>query len=221
MNVLVVDNFDESACGCESLLRQLAPNMTIYRAQSLRDAIGRITDYAHIDLIVWHACKQTEAQFRLMRRLAEMAMGVPIIIFAKATGPAQIAMAIQSGANGYVPLPGRKALIVEILRLVISGGTYFPASGLTDKLRDDVSAGRRRSAPVELHRRLTPRQKDVLALLVEGRTNREIAESLGIAEATAKLHVSALLRIMDVRTRDEAIQLSRPGVPSGQPGAGA
>jgi len=210
MYVLVADSSSESACGCGSLLQQIDPGVTVYRAASLQDTLDRIKDYARIDMIVWHAREQTEEKFRLVRRLAEMAMGIPIVILAKVSGPAQVALAIQSGANGYIPLPSRKALIVEVLRLVLSGGTYFPGSMLTDKVRDELAVSRKRNVREELRRGLTPRQRDVLELLVAGRTNKEIAESLGIAEATAKLHVSALLRIMDVRSRDEAIQITGP-----------
>jgi len=211
MYVLVADSSSKSACGCGSLLQQLDPGVTVYRAASLGETLDRIKDYARIDMIVWHARAQTEEKFRMVRRLAELAMGIPIVILAKSAGPAQVAMAIQSGANCYIPLPSRKALIVEVLRLILSGGTYFPGSMLTDKVREEAAISRKRNVREELRRGLTPRQKDVLELLVEGRTNKEIAESLGIAEATAKLHVSALLRIMDVRSRDEAVQITGPG----------
>ena len=212
MDVLVADSSDASACGYTSLLQQLNPDVTIYRATSLSNALDHVKDQPRIDMIVWHAREQTEEKFRLVRRLAELAMGIPIVILAKASGPAQVAMAIQSGANGYIALPSRKGLIIEILRLILSGGTYFPASMLTDKMRGAAASGKHRSAAEDIRRGLTPRQKDVLELLVKGRTNKEIAGSLGIAEATAKLHVSALLRAMDVRSRDEAIQLTRSGI---------
>ena len=212
MDVLVADSSDASAYGCTALLQQLNPDVTIYRATSLSNALDHVKDQPRIDMIVWHAREQTEEKFRLVRRLAELAMGIPIVILAKASGPAQVAMAIQSGANGYIALPSRKGLILEILRLILSGGTYFPASMLTDKVRGAAASGKHRSAAEHIHRGLTPRQKDVLELLVKGRTNKEIAGSLQIAEATAKLHVSALLRAMDVRSRDEAIQLTRSGI---------
>jgi DNA-binding NarL/FixJ family response regulator len=213
MHVLLADNSDESACGCQALLRRIDRDVTIYRATSLIDTLTSVKDCPRIDLIVWHACEQTEEKFRLVRRLADTVMGIPIVIFAKTTAAAQVAMAIRAGANGYIALPTRRALIVEILRLVLSGGTYFPTSVLADKLQEDeTSLAVHQSVQEEARRGLTPRQKDVLELLVEGRTNKEIADSLGIAEATAKQHVSALLRAMQVRTRDEAIQLARPDI---------
>lgn len=52
--------------------------------------------------------------------------------------------------------------------------------------------------------KLTPRQRDVLSLLIKGKSNKEIARDLGIAEATTKIHVVALLRAMGARNRTEA-----------------
>jgi DNA-binding NarL/FixJ family response regulator len=56
---------------------------------------------------------------------------------------------------------------------------------------------------------LTPRQKDVLSLLARGRSNKEIARMLGIAEATIKIHTAALLRVLGVRNRTEAAVVAR------------
>jgi DNA-binding NarL/FixJ family response regulator len=210
MFVLLADSSNESACGCGSLLRELDCDATIYRALSLNEALTQLKIHPRLDLIVWHACVQTDEAFELARSMADMAMGVPIVILSKVKSPAQLGRAMQSGVNGYICLPARRALILEILRLVLSGGAYFPASILIDRIQEDAAPGSRRIVPEDAPRSLTPRQKDVLGLLVDGRTNREIAGSLGISEATAKLHVSALLRAMDVRTRDEAVRRARP-----------
>ena len=212
MYVLLADRSDESACGCESLLREVNSNATIFRARCLHDALPVATRHPQLDLIVWHAGQQKEEDFHLIRNLADLAVGIPIVVFAKQATPVQVAMAMQSGINGFILLPTQRVLIIEILRLVVSGGTYFPASLVTDRVREGMELGGERSIKNDAPRRLTPRQQDVLELLVEGRTNKEIADSLGIAEATAKLHVSALLRAMEVRTRDEAIQRLRPSV---------
>lgn len=210
MNVLLADNSNESACGCESLLRELDFGTTIHRAMSLRDALMRVKDLPQLDLIVWHAGVQTDEKFSRLRGLAAMAMGVPIVVLAKESSPVQLGMAIHAGVKGYVALPARRPLIIEILRLVCSGGVYFPAAMLIDRLCEDSKPATRVIVQTDTRRELTQRQKDVLGLLIDGRTNREIADSLGIAEATAKLHVSALLRAMNVRNRDEAVRQARP-----------
>jgi DNA-binding NarL/FixJ family response regulator len=210
MNVLLADNSNESACGCEALLHELDIDATIHRAMSLVEALTLVKDIPELDLIVWHAGVQTDQKFSRLRSLADLAMGVPIIVLAKESSPAQLGMAIRAGVNGYIALPVRRPLIIEILRLILSGGVYFPASMLIDRLREDDTPATGCVAPADTPRELTRRQKDVLGLLVDGRTNREIADSLGIAEATAKLHVSALLRAMNVRSRDEAVRQARP-----------
>lgn len=210
MNVLLADNSNESACGCESLIRELDLDAMIHRALSLRDALTLVKDLPQLDLIVWHAGVQTDVKFGRLRSLADLAMGVPIIVLAKESSPAQLGMAIHAGVNGYIALPARRPLIIEIVRLILSGGVYFPASMLIDRLRENGAPAVCRLGHADMRRELTQRQKDVLGLLVDGRTNREIADSLGIAEATAKLHVSALLRAMNVRNRDEAVRQARP-----------
>ena len=177
---------------------------------SLRESVPLVKDHPQLDLIVWHACTHTDEKFRLLRSLADMAMGVPIVLLAKQPSPSLLGMALQAGVNGYIALPARRALIIEILRLVLSGGVYFPASMLIERQRDDSAPAARRVVQADTRRELTQRQKDVLGLLVDGRTNREISDALGIAEATAKLHVAALLRAMNVRTRDEAVRQARP-----------
>lgn len=212
MLVLLADGSNESACGCESLLREVNADATIFHARCLRDTLPVARAHPQLDLIVWHASRQTDEDFRLVRNLADMAVGIPIVVFAKQAGAVQVAMAMQAGINGYVLLPTQRALIIEILRLVVSGGTYFPASLLTDRVREEVAFGGERNVKIKSPRSLTPRQQEVLELVIEGRTNREIAGTLGIAEATAKLHVSALLRAMNVRTRDEAIQRARSAI---------
>ena len=72
MNVLLADNSNESACGCESLLRELDLGATIHRAMSLRDALTLVKDLPQLDLIVWHAGVQTNEKFSRLQSLAAM-----------------------------------------------------------------------------------------------------------------------------------------------------
>ena len=58
----------------------------------------------------------------------------------------------------------------------------------------------------ELYEALTPREKDVLALLADGYRNREIAERLGISEHTVKFHLAAIVGKLGASTRTEAVR---------------
>ena len=93
------------------------------------------------------------------------------------------------------------------MRLVLAGGVYVPteSSGL-DGLRPRPVA-----KPAELG--LTVRQADVLKLLVQGKPNKLICRDLRLSEGTVKVHVSAILRALNVHTRTQVvIELARRGV---------
>lgn len=100
--------------------------------------------------------------------------------------------------------------------------SLMPASGPVGK-RGSASAkrepgGGRQDAAWQGHGRLTHRQREVLVLLAQGRTNREIALELNIAEVTAKLHVHRIFRVLKVKNRTEAALIARNRIPGG--GAG-
>ena len=83
--------------------------------------------------------------------------------------------------------------MVNALRLVCSGGMYLPPELLA------ANPGRR-AAP-----QLTRRESEVLALMLEGKSNKRIARELDMAEATVKNHVTAILRMLGATNRTEAV----------------
>lgn len=125
----------------------------------------------------------------------------------------QVLHYIAEGFHGFISKLQRDDEIVEAIQEVLAGRLAVPR-GLTPFA--SASEGHRfREAP---QRRagsqqdpfgLTRRQKEVLALLADGLSNREIAQALHIAEPTAKIHVSALMRTLNVRNRTEAAVLAK------------
>ena len=108
-------------------------------------------------------------------------------------GDADIHRALESGAQGYVIKGMPYQTLVDALQRVHKGGRFLPppvARALASRLPDsDLSA----------------REQEVLRLLASGKTNKDIASSLGIAEATVKCHVSAILVRLNVSDRTEAV----------------
>lgn len=126
----------------------------------------------------------------------------------------QVLHYIAEGFHGFISKLQRDDEIVEAVHEVLAGRLAVPR-GLTP-FGSSVEGYGAREAP---QRRaggsqqdpfgLTRRQKDVLALLADGLSNREIAQALHIAEPTAKIHVSALMRTLNVRNRTEAAVLAK------------
>ena len=93
------------------------------------------------------------------------------------------------------------------LQLVLAGGIYVPSQAI----RGDLPAGEEHLSDEPLSHsglagteNLTPRQREVLAHLRAGKSNKQIAHELGLTEGTVKVHVTAILRLLGVRNRTQA-----------------
>jgi DNA-binding NarL/FixJ family response regulator len=105
---------------------------------------------------------------------------------------------IMAGASGYLLKQGTSEDLVEGIRVVAAGGS------LIDPAAAEALIGALREAPAEPAHGLSSQQERVLDLIVEGLTNREIAERLQLAEKTVKNYVSAVLDKLGVRSRTQA-----------------
>lgn len=125
----------------------------------------------------------------------------------------QVLHYIAEGFHGFISKLQRDDEIVEAIQEVLAGRLAVPR-GLTPfgsateghRFRETTQ---RRAGSQQDPFGLTRRQKEVLALLADGLSNREIAQALHIAEPTAKIHVSALMRTLNVRNRTEAAVLAK------------
>ena len=112
---------------------------------------------------------------------------------------------VEAGAHGFI---GKTAPLSELqkgLEIVATGGTYFSpevAEVLRQSMFNPAFSG---TPPLQ---RLTAREREVLALLVEGLTNPEIAVRLTVSRSTARAHVSHILSKLDVSNRAEAVALA-------------
>jgi len=107
----------------------------------------------------------------------------------------------EAGARAYILKTATRELIDAAIGLVAAGGEYFP------QMADEPQ--RTENGAANWVQQLSARQAGVLRLIVEGKTNREIAEQLGISLPTVKLHVHRILRIASVRNRTEAALRAR------------
>ena len=122
--------------------------------------------------------------------------GARVVILSNYTGADEIHAALQGGAASYLPKTVGQPELLKAIRLVAEGRTYVPpeiAVRLAERLRCDE---------------LTAREHEVLALVVEGASNADIARKLGIAGGTVKNHISSIFEKLGVTQRTEAVAVA-------------
>lgn len=119
---------------------------------------------------------------------------LPVVVISALDDPATVARAMRAGASGFVSKSSPGAELLVALRHVLAGQLYLPPW-----LR-----GRRSSTLEDLYL-LSTAQMRVLEPLIQGMTNRQIADLLGISAGTVKIHVSAILKALNVSNRSQAL----------------
>jgi DNA-binding NarL/FixJ family response regulator len=123
----------------------------------------------------------------------------PIVVLSANEDAATVRAAIRAGAAGYVPKTANSHTLLTALRIVLAGDIYIPPR----YLENSAHSADKRSAGADCG--LTDRQLEVLRLLASGLSNKSVARRLEITEGTVKQHVSAILKVLGVRNRTEAV----------------
>jgi len=126
-----------------------------------------------------------------------------LVVVSASEDPNDIRRALKAGAAGYIGKSSSSAAMIDGIRSVLAGDTFIsPAVDLPDVAEPAIEGA------LDLKTVLTPRQRDVLAMLRHGKSNKEIARDLQLAEITVKLHVTAILRALGVENRTQAAILA-------------
>ena len=141
------------------------------------------------------------------RRIRAEHPSISVVILSAYVNETHMQDAATAGAAGYILKDSSKELIGDAVRAVHDGALFFSRS-----LADSMAKGQWGFSPIPAQPRdlktarnqLTPREQEVLKLLVEGLTNKEIGARLYIAELTVKKHVQSILSKLDVSDRTEA-----------------
>jgi DNA-binding NarL/FixJ family response regulator len=145
-----------------------------------------------------------------------------VVVLSASDQPDVVMRAIDGGAMGFVPKTSSNQLLLNALRLVLSGAIYLPLEVLRREQHIAPALPRAPAVPSELRDPaevgLTARQAQVLALLVQGKPNKLICRDLNLSEGTVKIHVTAILKTLGVMNRTQAvIAVSKLGLKLPQP----
>lgn len=164
------------------------------------DQIGSATGLA---VLMLEARSGGDALPDLITRLRREHPQVRIVVVGEGLDPLLIEAVIGAGAKGYLAETASEAEIRMALEVVLDGSVWAPRKVLA-KLLEGGSAGSSSTPSGDsIVKRMTAREREVLELLMDGRSNRAIAEALGIDEATVKAHLGRMLRKTGAHNRVE------------------
>jgi DNA-binding NarL/FixJ family response regulator len=185
------------------LTRQLGFK-TVLEAGSLDDALDLLGTRPEISLALFDLSMPGMRQASSLAAVRECARHVTLAVVSGSSARQDILGALAAGVHGYIPKALGPAELVKAMTQVLSGQIFVPpiiaqvsapaagAAPATDETPQDAAA------------RLTPRQRQVLDALVQGRSNKEIARLLDLGEGTVKIHVATLLRALKLPNRAAA-----------------
>lgn len=207
MKILIVDDHPLILSALSQLLPQLDRPVTVYGAADRDETYAMLAAHPDIVLVLLDLALPGTRGLEILGRLRRDFPRLPIAVLSATHDRATVESALAAGARGFIAKTASARQLVDTVQRLLDGRSCP---------RPELS---RHAAPVpgtELVYDvlgLTQRQADVLRLLVQGKPNKLICRDLNLSEGTVKVHVSAILRALNVHTRAQAIvELARRGV---------
>ena len=225
MKVLLIDDHPLILSALKSVIQGLGENVTVAGVSSANAARAALVLDADFDLVLLDLQLGDADGFDLLAELRAAYPALPVVVVSGSDRTSDVIRAIDLGAMGFVPKRTHNDMLFEALRLVMSGGVYVPpmtlgvegaaaadppaeqetVPGYMNMIGTQATQGDFQAVPTLATLGLTPRQTDVLALLLQGKPNKLIARELEVSVETIKDHVAAVLRALGVNSRTQAV----------------
>ena len=203
MRFLICDDHTLIREGLRLIVQGMDDQADIHEAASGAQALAILAKDSEFDLILLDLKLPDVHGEMLLRSISDRYPTVPVAVISAESDAHTVQRMLRLGAAGYIPKNALNQVLSSAIRLILEGGIYVPPEALTQRRDDGASTLNQGVTPADLG--LTPRQCEVLVLLSEGKTNKEICRALNLAEATVKVHVRAILRALAVNSRTEAV----------------
>ena len=205
MSVLVVDDHPLFREGLKHVLRELQEGAEVLAEGDAEKGLEVARTRQDLDLVLLDLTMPGMNGLAAVERFGQEAPGVPVVIVSAHEEPTEVRRALSLGAVGYIPKSTPAGVMVDALRLVLSGGVYVPPLMLGALQADGRAASRESGQRTQASgEQLTERQVDVLALIAMGKSNKVIARELDLSEKTVKAHITAVFRVLGVINRTQA-----------------
>ncbi len=201
MKILVVDDHALVREGLRQVLKGLGTDVDVLEAGSCSRAFELAAQHTDLDLVLLDYHLPDMNGLDALDVFARQYPELPIIMLSGSVNPRVMRQVLNKGAAAFLTKSGMSDELLSVTRLVLAGDVYVPpelmaaSAGTTaNELQADQPAPQ-----------FTPRQEEVLYLLLDGYANKEIGRMLNLSDETVKNHVTAILRGFGVTTRTQAV----------------
>ena len=204
MKVLIADDHALFRDSLSRQMEQINPECIILQASNFNQALKFVESDNKIALVVMDL---DMPDMNWQEALKELKAKVPHAKFVVVSGSEDnttIRKTLEMGVSGYISKRSNPEVLNNALRLILEGGTYLPPSVLQPTAGTMVQDSQYRTGKT-----LTHRQNQVLGLVAQGLSNKQIAYEMGVSEATVKLHINALLRSVGATNRTQAVIMAQ------------
>ena len=216
MRVLLIDDHPLILSALQLVIEGLSDNVSVVGLDSASAAREALRADDAFDLVMLDLQLADADGFEVLEEFRAGYPALPVVVISASDRASDVIRAIDLGAMGFVPKRISTDMLSSALKLVMSGGIYVPPMAMsgTESLPAKAEQAPARQEPAAAAFQtpasldglgLTPRQTDVLALLLQGLPNKLIARELGVSVDTVKDHVAAVLKALGVNSRTQAV----------------
>ncbi len=215
MKTLLVDDHNLFREGLALLITQGFPQLHLLQAGDIAEAMRQLEAHPDTELLLLDLALPDSAGTSGLIHLREHAPQVTVVVLSADESPDTVLAAIDAGAAGFIPKTARSGVMQQALRTVLAGGVYLPPAvllatrGAVANVAPGTAAVTTALEPpapdADAVTGLTPRQCDVLRLLIEGKPNKLICRELDLSESTVKTHLASIFRRLGASSRTQAV----------------
>ena len=213
MKFLVADDHELFLQGLEFILKKEYPEVELVLAGDYAQILDILNKQNDFDLLITDLAMPGGNWLEALQKVHSQAPEMPIIVVSAVFDKEILQKTYNIGVSGYVSKSFPNNIIISAINLVLAGGMYIPpdlvklSSQFTTGQLNDLIKGFDNSQKKQTDEKLlTPRQLEVLQCLAGGMSNKQIAYKLGLSEGTVKIHITLLMRALNVTNRVAAVR---------------
>ena len=208
MRILIVDDHALVRRGMSYVVKEGFPDAEVIEAESSAAALEALRTSAKVDLALVDVRMPDLDGLELLRAIKGEWEEMPVIMLSTYENAPYVKRALADGAAGYLLKDATPEDLSQAINVAMSGSGNVLSPRVIQNLFEDQEAANASSNGRRSEYSLTQREHDILALLAEGRSNREIAGRLYLSEKTVKAHLAAIFRKLGVTNRTQAAMMA-------------